>query len=530
MKKTGIFLGFQPGDNISIHGIGRLLAFMLKERKMTTNDDIVLFCPAWLTESLNLLLKDNKITEDRFEIVTTSSIPYGVKMKNYWSNRKKAKREVSRIRQFFSKYIYKTKNLTKSLLADLFSTSSWLMFIMKIFCYALVALISSPFLIIVSILYAFCRLIKFTKRKLLGFFKRPSPQLKSIKSLIIKGRGIIYQAVLDNEMNKLVKLVNNRKDVKVCFIPSMTWSQIKNLNCKKVLAAPDIVFYDFPTQFPGVINIHKRIRISISSADHLITYSEHVKRQHLMDKCGVEPKKITVIKHANIDMNPYLSVPKAIKGYLTPSENAQQIVKRHIHSKYGPGHVLYNCDLEKLDCLIYSSQYRSHKNIFNLIKAIKIINRDMHHSVKLILTGDITNVNYLQDYIKLNYLENDVIVMHNISSEMLAAINRLSKCSVNPTLFEGGFPFTFSEAYSVGTPSVMSDIKVVSSEIEDPNLRNLMLFDPYNPYSIAKKVIWALENTQDLYFAQADLYGKFNRRDWKVVANEYNQVFNEIIV
>lgn len=529
MKKTGVFLGFQPGDNLSIHGIGRLLAFILKERK-TNDDDIVLFCPEWLTESLKILLKDNKISEDRFEIVTTNRIPYGVKLKNYWANRKKVKKERSRISKFLDKSVDKIKHLTKSLVADLFSTSSWLLFVLKILCYALLALIGSPILIILGIIGVLYMLGKFTKNKLLRYSRNFFRKYKNTYLLLTKGRGVIYQSVLDNEINKLVKLVNQRKDVNVCFIPSMVWFQIKNLNCKKVLAAPDIVFYDFPTQFPGVMNIHKRIRISISCADHIITYSEYVKKYHLMDKCGIKQDKITVIKHANIDMNQYLRVPKAIENYISPTENAQQIVKRYIHSLYGPGHVLYNCDLVKLDCLVYSSQYRSHKNIFNLIKAIKIINRDMYRSVKLIITGDITQVDYLQDYIRLNCLENDVIVMHNISSEILAAVNKLSKCAVNPTLFEGGFPFTFSEAYSVGTPSVMGDIKVISSEIEDSNLRNLMLFDPYNPYSIAEKIIWALENTPDLYSAQAELYKKFNQRNWKVVANEYNQVFGQFAV
>lgn len=526
-----MFLGFQPGDNLSIHGIGRLLAFILKENEKQ-NKSIVLFCPAWLNESLFELLKDNKIPKDNLEVVTTDSIPFGVRLKNYWNERSKKKKGTSRIKELLKSYINTLTDSIKNLVADLFSTSSWILFILKIIGYLVFSVIISPIVLVLIFVYIFYRLISFSKSRLLGFTKRllQRSSFKKTRLVLTKVRGVIYQSVLDNELNKLVSMVNKRKDVEVCFIPSMAWPQIKGLHCKKVLAAPDIVFYDFPTQFPGVNNIHKRIRKSISAADHLITYSEHVKRHHLVDKCGVDERKITVIKHANIDMNQHLKISKSIEKYMTETQNAQQIVSKHIRTHYGPGHVLYNCDIEKLDCIIYSSQYRSHKNIFNLIKAIKIINRDMYNNVKLIVTGDITNVDYLRKYIQLNHLENDVIVMHNISSELLAALNKLSKCAVNPTLFEGGFPFTFSEAYSVGTPSVMSDIAVVNSEIEDPNVRELMLFDPYNPYSIAKKIIWSIENSQILYSAQANLYERFSQRDWKKVADEYNQVFSKSMV
>ncbi|MOA23483.1 hypothetical protein D3C78_1441060 [compost metagenome] len=102
----------------------------------------------------------------------------------------------------------------------------------------------------------------------------------------------------------------------------------------------------------------------------------------------------------------------------------------------------------------------------------------------------------------------------------------MAKCSVNPTLFEGGFPFTFSESYSVGTPSVMSDIPVIRSEIDSDALKDLMLFDAHNPYSIAQKIIWAVDNSEKLFIEQDALYQKFSMRDWSRVVDEYKQVFN----
>ena len=62
----------------------------------------------------------------------------------------------------------------------------------------------------------------------------------------------------------------------------------------------------------------------------------------------------------------------------------------------------------------------------------------------------------------------------------MAAFSHLAVLAVNPTLFEGGFPFTFSEAYSVVTPSIISKIPVVEDVVTDTYLQKRMLFNPYN--------------------------------------------------
>lgn len=529
MKKIGMFLGFQSEDNLSIHGIGRLLAFILKESDKEKKE-IVLFCPEWLSESLNKLLSDNKIKANDFEIVTTSKIPFGVKVKKIIWNRKKMKkkRKISKLKILLSSIKKKTGNLLEKITADFFSTSSFILLAIKITSYLLLSLLALPIITLLAVGF----IIIVASKKIMNKMKNSISLInlgKKMKSGSFKIRGIIYQLVIDKELNKLVTLVNERNDVNVCYIPSMAWPQITNLKCKKVLAAPDIVFYDFPTQFLGVTAIHKRIRNSIAAADHLITYSQHVKDEHLVRKSGVNPNKVSVIKHANIKMNEHLKLSPSIQKSISINENSKQIINKYILQNYNPGHFLYDCDIEDIDYVIYSSQYRPHKNISNLLKAIKIINIDMHRNIKLIVTGNINEVDYLKKYIKDNYLDNDIIIMHNINSELLAALNQMAKVSVNPTLFEGGFPFTFSEAYSVGTPSVMSDIPMVNTEIDKDELLDMMLFDPYIPHSIAEKIIWAVDNSKQLYEAQAQLYEKFDQRDWKKVVGEYNQIFRKFM-
>ncbi|MNO34807.1 Glycosyl transferases group 1 [compost metagenome] len=527
MKKTGVFLGFQPGVNLSSEGIGRLLAFILKENSKNS-EAIVLFCPKWLTNSLEQLLGDNKIPLDSFEIVSTRNVPLGVKVKNYLINTHLNQKKTSKIKKIINKSKSYVFELLKKGVTDFFNTTSKWLLILKAFLILLISILLIPFFVVVGVLFACIELINILAK----LIRRVTPydRVSNLcRTLIDKGKGSIYQIVIDTELNRIVNLINKKNEVKVCFIPSMIWPQIRNLKCKKVVAAPDIVFYDFPTQFLGVGEIHERIRESIAVADHLICYSEHVKNHQLIHKCGVNPNKITVIKHANIDMNEHIKISKTLQKHFSVKQNAKLIISRYLAATVTSGHVLYNVDIEDIDYVIYSSQYRPHKNMFNLIKAIKILNNEMQENIKLIVTGDFRSDKIIEDYVRSNHLENDIFVMYNISSELLAAFNSFAKLAVNPTLFEGGFPFTFSEAYSVGTPSVMSDIPVVNYEINDNSLRELMLFDPYNPYSIAEQIKSATKDPELLYLAQDKLYQQFSRRSWELVASEYSQVFNKLM-
>ncbi|ANY65366.1 hypothetical protein BBD42_01930 [Paenibacillus sp. BIHB 4019] len=531
MKKLGVFLGFQPGSNLSTEGIGRLLAFILKEQK-SNNFGIVLFCPEWLVGSVKSLLKDNKVPLEKCEIVSTQSIPIGVKIKNYLINRRTGTKKISPFKRILLKLKQSVYEVLEKLFVEFMSTSSWLLLFSKSILYLLIGLIMSPIILSFLVIFFLYKSVSLIAKKGLRRVKNISfvhSLFENADSFSGKMRGRFYHIVLDNELNRIVKLINSRKEVKVCFIPSMAWPQVKSIQCSKVLAAPDILFYDFPTQYSDTITAHKRIRKSIDSADHLICYSNHVKYGHLIDKCGVDESKVTVIKHANINMREHLKLSVSVSKYLTDVQNAKLIINSYIQSKYSPNNVWFNSNISQIDYVIYSSQARPHKNIFNLIKAIKIINMEKYKNIKLIVTGDISNLEYMQDYIKENHLENDIFVMGGLSSEVLAAFNKMAVCAVNPTLFEGGFPFTFSEAYSVGTPSVMSSIPVVEAEIESIELRDLMLFDPYNPYSMAQKIEYAMEHKDELYKAQAGLYEKFAQRDWKLVVGEYNAVFEKFM-
>ena len=134
----------------------------------------------------------------------------------------------------------------------------------------------------------------------------------------------------------------------------------------------------------------------------------------------------------------------------------------------------------------------------------------------------------LYDYIHKNRLQFDVLALSGVPSEVLAALNLLATVAVNPSLFEGGFPFTFPEAYSVGTPSVMSRIPVVLEHVREPTLQKRMLFDPRDVESISERVEWAFANREVLYESQRDLYDELSNRDWRAAAADYLALLGQV--
>jgi glycosyltransferase involved in cell wall biosynthesis len=114
-----------------------------------------------------------------------------------------------------------------------------------------------------------------------------------------------------------------------------------------------------------------------------------------------------------------------------------------------------------------------------------------------------------------------VLFASGVSNQVLSSLYCWASLAVNPTLFEGGFPFTFTEAYSVGTPSLLSDIPMVREKVLDDSLRNTMLFDPFNPQDLADKIQWGLMHQEQLVELQRTLFEAFPT--WTAVAQRYSE-------
>jgi glycosyltransferase involved in cell wall biosynthesis len=209
---------------------------------------------------------------------------------------------------------------------------------------------------------------------------------------------------------------------------------------------------------------------------------------------------------------------------------ALEVLHSYIRRRYRHDPYLLGFDFSDVRYGLYTSQARPHKNLLPLVQAWEYLIRNRFRGPKLVLTCRLEDDPALHDYIHKNRLQFDVLALSGVPSEVLAALNLLATIAVNPTLFEGGFPFTFPEAYSVGTPSIMSRIPVVLEHVREPELQQQMLFDPHDVASMCERIEWGLSNRQELYEAQRGLYDEVANRSWSVAAADYLALLGRVAV
>ena len=181
-----------------------------------------------------------------------------------------------------------------------------------------------------------------------------------------------------------------------------------------------------------------------------------------------------------------------------------------------------------VEFIFYASQFRPNKNVITLLRAYEHLLKRRYIGHKLVLTGDPNSLPEIAQFIRDYNLQNDVLCLHDLSAQELAACYRLADLTVNPSLSEGGCPFTLTEALSVGTPVVMARIAVTEEVVTDLELQDVMLFDPYDWEDMAARIEWALQNKDGLLERQLKLYERLAERSWRTVVDEYIAILNRI--
>ena len=178
--------------------------------------------------------------------------------------------------------------------------------------------------------------------------------------------------------------------------------------------------------------------------------------------------------------------------------------------------------------IFYASQFRPNKNIITLLRAYEYLLRRRFVGHKLILTGIPRESDDIAAFIADRNLRNDVLCLHGLSERELAACYHLADLAVNPSLSEGGCPFTFTEAMSVGTPVVMARIRVTEEVITDPQLQAAMLFDPFDWKDVASRIEYGLLNRDKLRALEQPLYEQLAQRSWRNVVDDYVAILERI--
>lgn len=516
VSKVGIFLGYSSETSIKKEGLGRLLAFVIKGIQ-TGDTKLAIACPRWFKVHLEELLEDHNIPLTDIELVMTEGIPLAVRLRRKKSSKRRnafgyLSGLKSSLTAFAKNKILKVAVANKSykVFQPLIELS---LFFIGLMAFALLCLpILLPLLMYRLLPLNFKNLIMMPYRTVTG-------SLSSIRNNVLAIEG--SELLIKSELDELICKINNRADIGQWFIPTLFWPEISKINARKIVVSPDLVLNEMPSHFayPWAENAVNKFEKVAYSADKLITYSEYVKEGHLGSFLGIDKKKVSVINHGQV----------SLKEYLLLGNNNQDLdeirkVALNITRNYFIQHenVFWSSvDFEQINYIFYSSQYRPYKNIFALVRCVEYINREQAINLKLVLTCSIEHAPEIMNFIYENNMRSQVLIAHDLSSKELAAFNALASLSVNPSLFEGGMPFTFCEAYSVGTPSIMGDIPVTREILtkRTPHLLDSMLFDPYSDYDMVNKIIWGLENKEQLFKEQRELFDKFP--SWDEIAARY---------
>lgn len=515
--QIGIYLGYGPQTILKKEGLGRYVADLICG--FEKNDlDITIACPKWLIFSVKELLSDAKIETNKIKFITTKKISIFIKIFTKLKLIKKKKHIID-----FNILLNKISKKIVDLGNKVVSINSVSIFIFIIIVLALLFIPISLLLLItvlmLTLLYVVYIIIKKNVKKGKMIIKKADiwDYFTYTVSNIFSG---VLNSVIQRENRNLVRIINRSSKIDLWYVPSLFWPAVNSINDSVVVInAPDLVTELFPISFSKRISSVMNIDIykTIRNGKYFITYSEYVKKNLLIDYFKKDQENCYCIEHVNHDMSKYVKYSVDIGKFYNSKQNFIEINCRNM---------LLGLGIRNEKYIFYSSQIRPNKNILNLLKAYKYLLREKFYTYKLVLTGNVYADKEIKKYIDDNYLKNDICVAYNVSDMELASLYYCASLVVNPTKFEGGFPFTFSEGMSVGTPSIMSNIPQCTEVIKE-NVDKL-LFNPDDYLDIANKIEYALNNVDYIYNLELPIYRELEKRTPSVVAKEYISIFEKI--
>lgn len=530
--KIGIFMAYGPQTHMGREGLGRYIGGLIKGFS-DAGASIVITIPRWSRQTLSELLYDFGVPENAVELAILDRIPA------FWGlysllERYRSKRKIERRYRVLRKAV----DLLEALIALLINITSMVVLSIVGLLLCAVAILLLPVALVGFLLCLLVLLLKriVGKRKLSvkALYKRA---MKITEEVSKSGQNIsayTYDRMMDSVEKRLVKKAN-RQDVDVWFVPTLFWPETRQLKKTRVVTVPDLVTREFSTMFsdePAHVVPTEKCSRTIVEGEYFICYCNYIKESLLERQFG--KKGAHVIHHVNNALDWLIMIDPSMEKRLNASKNFTDGFARSLlqtlpkHAKHAEGG-LANYSFQDTRYIFYPSQARPHKNLLGLIRAYEELLRKRYIDVKLFLTCDLKRHKQAYEYVMNQGLQLDVICFCGVSAQQLAALYRCADLVVNPTLYEGGFPFTFGEGMSVGTPSIMSDIPQVRDVVESFGLSETMLFDPYDWRSIADKIEFGLRHKKELYQKELPLYRELEKRTVDVVAEEYIHAFEFFI-
>jgi glycosyltransferase involved in cell wall biosynthesis len=531
VKTFGIYLAYPPALDLNAQGLGRHLLAFLDEARRFEDVKFVIACPSWTRAPLRKLLDSGGMPLEVFELIGPEKRPSLLSFYEWYLRRRGRKWRPHRVLQILEWVRAGLSRRIVSLERRIVSSRNpiFVGFVGLLAVSGLVLSWSVP-----SILGALTRSMSLGRRAMRSVRFRLAKSVAQVVSAPQSSRRVLrlYNLMEEVEIDILLRDINNRKDVLAWYCPTAFWPHFNLVDAPRLTCVPDVVLSEFPVGFAAIngdrfLKVFRDVEATIKGGDNFITYSETVKNQTLVRRYHVNPSSITVVQHGANRLDKAVVVSGFSDNNGATNALCRGLMRTALHKAASGASVSYfNPDSTKF--IFYASQFRPNKNIISLLRAYEFLLRRRYVGHKLVLTGNPDNLPEIAHYIRDHNLQTDVVCLQGLSERELAACYRLADLAVNPSLSEGGCPFTFTEALSVGTPVVMARIAVTEEVLTDPDLQELMLFDPYSWKNMAERIEWALSNLEVLRERQEAVYERLAQRSWRAVVGEHIAVLDRI--
>lgn len=536
LKVFGIYLAYAPSLDLRHEGLGRYLAAFLKGTEAREDVKFVLVCPSWSRKGLDELFLSEGVNTKNFEIVSPPKVPVILRAYEAYLARKRKKRRTSMLKRALQRGI-SFKNAIVARFEDRLvnASSGWGLCLaageaLAIFILSLpfLPLIASALLVYLGWAYPKKKFAphRFASRYLLRFRKvvgKPKDDAFVLR---------VYRGLERVESERMLNIIADLPEVQAWYCPTAFWPAFNKIEKPRLICVPDVVLSDFPIGFSQVggdrfLQVFDRVESTIRGGQYFVAYSGAVKWDTLVDRYTIRPSDVAVIHHAPNRLDEWVTV----SGFADVEETSRDYCEALFHRALKKSNnYAYSATFKNgaAKFYFYASQFRPNKNLLSLLKAYDYLLKNNLTGHKLILTGQTQGMPEVARFIAEHNLENDVICLHGLSVQELAACYKLADLAVNPSLSEGGCPFTFTEALSVSTPVVMARIPVSEEVLADPDLQAVTFFNPYDWRDIAHRIQWASENRQTLLAVQSSTYELLAKRTWADVVNEHIVVLDRI--
>ncbi len=265
------------------------------------------------------------------------------------------------------------------------------------------------------------------------------------------------------------------------------------------------------------------VRALVGNADRLITFSEHVRDDHVGPLFGVPASKVTVVPHAQPDLA--LALPFVRKRTRTAKSLAKAGEILRAHASERGWSYLRDYPFEQVPFIAVSTQDRVTKNIRLILDAALRVIREDRRDLKIFSTAPLhfgADWTPTPGFIERHMALRDLVSVPDLPRIEHAALYHCAAVAVHASIFEGGHsPFPFSEAVSVGTPCLMARGPHVSEFLADEPDMAQFTFDPNEADALRRLLIHTLERRDEALAVQRNVFDRLRKRSWADVAAAY---------